>query len=520
MFGGFLDNLRSKRKSDGGVIVIDAGDMFQGTIAANETQGVAVIRAYNALGYHAVTIGNHEYDYGPAGAANIPQSPEDNPRGALLAAAAHASFPLLAANTQEKSSSKPVQWPGVAPSTIVEAGGVKIGIVGVASLHALDATIASNVSDLKMAPLAETVEHEAKRLREQGAAFVVVAAHAGGGCKKFDNPDDISSCEPSEIFNLARALDPSLVAVVVAAHTHQAVAHRVNGIAIIQSYAYGSSFGRADVRVDPSTSDAVVVRIHPPQSLCSAQGERQNKAPPSEASCEPGHYEDAPVQRSASVQAAIAQDIQSAEAKRNEPLGITLPKTLSHRGNPSSPAGDHIAAWMLATRPKADIAIVNGGGIRADLPKGPLAYGSLYELFPFDNRYASIRVKVDVARKLLREGLLGADNYSVAGVQVQATCKGDELQVDIIRHGRPLRDNESVVVLMSDYLAMTPRVKQAGMPQEDFVYEQDPPIREAIAAYLRTQGATFSPLSSSPISIPSTWPVSCSGKPRRSYQRF
>ena len=504
MLGGFLDNLRAKRSADGGVVLVDAGDMFQGTIAANETEGAAVIRAYNALGYHAANIGNHEFDYGPVGPAAIPKSPSDDRRGALAAAARQASFPLLASNFVDKATGKPVQWPGISPSTLVEVAGVKVGIVGVSTLETLETTIAANVDDLQMAPVAESIEREAKRLRDQGAAVVIASAHAGGACKAFQDPDDLSSCEASEIFEVARALDPSLVQVVIGAHTHRATAHRVNGIAVIQSYAYGSSFGRVDVRVDPSTGEAVVLRVHPPQALC----EKREGSSAAET-CEPGTYEGVPVQPSAAVRSAVTEDIEKAEIKRREPIGVTLPGELSRRGAPSSPLGDHLAAWMLEARPQAQIAMVNAGGIRASLPAGPLTYGTVYEMFPFDNRFASIRVKVEVVRKFVRANLLGADGFSIAGVRVQATCKGSDLHVDLLRGGRPLRDNEEVVLLMSDYMAMTSRVNDAGMPREAFAYEPDPPIREAIVEHLRNKGASATSTKPSPFAIPSGWPVVC-----------
>ncbi|MCL2824570.1 MAG: metallophosphoesterase, partial [Polyangiaceae bacterium] len=258
ILGGYVDILRAKRKSDGGVLLIDAGDMFQGTIAANETEGAAMIRAYNALGYDAASIGNHEFDYGPVGPNNIPRDPGDNPFGALQAAAKQAKFPLLAANLLDAATNKPVNWDGVAPSVIVDVRGISVGIVGVAGKNSLQSTIAPNVTTVKMEPPVDAILREAKQLREKGAAIVVVSAHEGGDCKKFDDPNDTSSCKvKDEIFNIANALDPGIVQVIVAAHTHQSMAHKVNGIAIIQSGADGNAFGRVDIKVDRTTKTVV-----------------------------------------------------------------------------------------------------------------------------------------------------------------------------------------------------------------------------------------------------------------------
>src|SRR5262249_54013827 len=86
LLGGYLSNLRAARAREGGaVLLLDAGDLFQGTLESNLNEGAVVVKAYNALGYAASAVGNHEFDYGPAGPATTPQSPQDDPRGALKA---------------------------------------------------------------------------------------------------------------------------------------------------------------------------------------------------------------------------------------------------------------------------------------------------------------------------------------------------------------------------------------------------------------------------------------------------
>src|ERR1041385_4877834 len=66
ILGGYLANVRAAREKDGGgVIVVDAGDMFPGTLESNLAEGADVVRAYNQLGYAAAAVGNHEFDYGP-----------------------------------------------------------------------------------------------------------------------------------------------------------------------------------------------------------------------------------------------------------------------------------------------------------------------------------------------------------------------------------------------------------------------------------------------------------------------
>lgn len=106
---GYVNAVRKARENDGGaVLLIDAGDMWQGTLESNLTEGESIVAAYNAMGYTAAAVGNHEFDFGPAGPAPIPNSDTDDPRGALKQRASEASFPFLAANLIDQSTGEPV----------------------------------------------------------------------------------------------------------------------------------------------------------------------------------------------------------------------------------------------------------------------------------------------------------------------------------------------------------------------------------------------------------------------------
>ena len=83
VLAGYLGVLRALRADDGALVVLDGGDMFQGTLESNLLEGAPVVEAYGALGYDAVTVGNHEFDYGPVGDATVARGPSDDPRGAL-----------------------------------------------------------------------------------------------------------------------------------------------------------------------------------------------------------------------------------------------------------------------------------------------------------------------------------------------------------------------------------------------------------------------------------------------------
>ena len=116
LLGGYLRNLREARAADGGaVLLLDAGDTFQGGIASDISEGALVVDAYNALGYDALAIGNHEFEYGAIETASGDGGTPDM-RGALKAAAARARFPFLAANLIDTATGRRVEWSNVRPS--------------------------------------------------------------------------------------------------------------------------------------------------------------------------------------------------------------------------------------------------------------------------------------------------------------------------------------------------------------------------------------------------------------------
>jgi 5'-nucleotidase len=478
--GGYLANLRRARARDGGaVVLLDGGDMFQGTLESNLGEGAAVVRAYGALGYTAVAIGNHEFDFGPVGEAATPSAPGDDPQGALKARAAEARFPFLAANVVDAKTGKPVAWRNVHATMLLDAAGVKVGVVGITTASTPRTTIAVNFAGLAMAPLAAAVETAARALRAGGATVVLVAAHAGGGCRRFEDPADLSTCDPAgEIFQAARALPPGAVDAIVAGHTHDGLAQRVNGVPIIEAYSEGRAFGRVDLTVDRASGRVLAAHLFPPHAIC----------PPDRCAAE--RYEGQPVLPDAAVAAATAPDRERVRALREARLGVTVTAPLTHERKLESPLGNLFADLMRRAHPEADLALVNGGSLRADIPAGPLTYGHLFEANPFDNRFALLHLTGRdlqrlVERNLARDGSV----LSLSGVRVLASCDRGRLDVRLERaDGRAIAPSERLLVVTSDFLA----TGGDGLFPEEARRGADlpggPPIREAMATLLRARG--------------------------------
>jgi len=510
---GYVDIVRQRRKADGGaVLLVSAGDMFQGTMESNLNEGAAVIRAFNAMGYDAAAIGNHDFDFGAVG-------PDDRlldePQGALKARARQANFLLLAANLVAKSSGKPLDWEGVAPSTIVEKAGLSIGVIGVAS-ETLDRIVRADLfTGIETSDLVAAIEREARALRSRGVAAVVVLAHAGGRCTEFGRPDDFSSCQSNgEIFRAARRLSPGLVDVIVAGHDHSGIAHLVNGVAIVEAYSRGRAFSRVDLRFrDGKLIDRM---IYPPRDVCPTQ-----TRPDSDAGCEPGSYDEATVEPSADIAELIAADLEAARTINEQSLGVVAKDAIARAQTEESPLGNFIVDLMLAAHPEADLALNNGGALRADLPAGLITYGRLYEAMAFDNVFATMRLRVgDLERDLERAFTIERDVVSVAGARILARCRGGRIDVSIEVDGTELDESATVQLVTSDYLAtggdglFSPETRRSSRIELDHGLM----IRDAMALRLRQRGGMIESASlydpgRPRLVYPAPAPVTCAARP-------
>ena len=447
ILAGHINNLRRRRGEDGAVLLLDGGDLFQGTLVSNLAEGAPVIDAYNLIGYSAASVGNHEFDYGPEGEAATPSGPGDDPRGALRARARQARFPLLAANIYQ--GQRRVDWQNAPATTMLTAGGVRVGVIGVTTESTPHTTIAANFAGLRIRPLAETIAEHARRLRGEGARVVIVTSHAGGRCESFGDPHDLSSCEADqEIFEVARALPRDAVDVIVAGHTHRGVAHWVNGVAIIESHAYGRAFGRVDLTVELPSGRLVDHRIYPPHELC-----REGRA--DDGDCVSAPYEGEPVTPDERVISSLAPSLARARVQRERPLGVVAGAQITRTRTDECPLGNLIVDLMRAARPDADVALTNGGGLRAPLPAGPLTYGRFYEAQPFDNRFAHVTITGAELTEVMRAALTRQGSFlSVSGVRVQGRCRGGQLEVRLTdERGRAIPPTRRLHMVTSDFLA-------------------------------------------------------------------
>ncbi len=110
---------------------------------------------------------------------------------------------------------------------------------------------------------------------------------------------------------------------------------------------------------------------------------------------------------------------------------------------------------MRALVPGADVALTNTGGLRSDLAEGPFTFGELYQLLPFDNQRVTVSLTGAQLRTVVKQNLeMAGSMVTLSGVSASAACDRGQLTVALRREsGGPIRDNESLTVVTTDFLA-------------------------------------------------------------------
>src|SRR5256886_1800612 len=182
---------------------LDGGDEMQGTLLSNFTFGLPAIAAMNAFGIDAAAIGNHEFDWSV---------------DTLRARMAGAKYRFLAVNITDSSGTARPEW--AEPWTLIERGGLKIAVIGLALRATPTNTAPRNLPGLAFGEGPAAVRRVLPRARA-AADFVIVLAHEGAFCDGAPGPDrgPAPACH-GEIMDIARGLDPGAGDLIVSRHTH------------------------------------------------------------------------------------------------------------------------------------------------------------------------------------------------------------------------------------------------------------------------------------------------------------
>ena len=197
---------------------VDAGDEMQGTLISNLRYGVPVVEALDRLGLQAAAVGNHDLDW---------------TIDTLRARMAEARYPWLVANLVDSASGRRPDW--AIPSTVVKAGGLRVGLIGYLTPGTKSMVKAANLAGIRIDSGAAALREPLAALRAEHPDAIVLLAHAGAVC-------DSAACT-GEILDLVRELGPGAVDAVVAGHTHRTMALDVSGVPLVEAGSSGLAVG-------------------------------------------------------------------------------------------------------------------------------------------------------------------------------------------------------------------------------------------------------------------------------------
>ena len=139
--------------------------------------------------------------------------------------------------------------------------------------------------------------------------------------------------------------------------------------------------------------------------------------------------------------------------------------------------------------PDADVAILNNAarGLWADLPEGPVTFGRLYDVFPFDNRVVRITLSgAELGEWLAGEIRQGRRGWlGISGIGVRASCLADGLHVDLLRASGRIRDDDRLVAVTIVSPTLSGNLALAVPPARAGSTENTPVVREVVEDWLR-----------------------------------
>lgn len=402
--GGFArvaGALKAERAKAKNVIIALAGDTLSPSLTSSIDKGAHIVDLLDRIGLDVFTPGNHEFDFGEA---------------IFRQRMGEAQFPLLAANLRD-ASDRPL--PGFADRKIIDVEGVKIGLFG---LTDDEAARRSNPGTLKLLPAIETAKREAKALRDAGADLVVVVTHS-------EWQDDL------------RLMKLGPVDIVLSGHDHNLLVAYDGRAVVGETQADGVNLVAIDVEIRIAADG--IKRWTPRFRIVDT----------------------ADVAPDAAIAARVAQ--YQAEINKALDVEIGVAKTpldsrkASVRGHETA-IGNYFADTMRAAA-GADVAIINGGGIR-----GNRTYASGTKLtrkdvareLPFNNQLVTLELSGADLRAALENAVWLIDKDAgrfaqISGARIvvrRGAVPGSRL-VSIDIGGKPLDDAKRYKIATIDFLA-------------------------------------------------------------------
>ena len=445
-------------------LLIDAGDFFQGHPVGTMTQGRAVIKYFNMIGYDLSVVGNHEFDLG-----------ED----VLIETYKLAQFPILSCNIIRKGTTELVEY--VQPYIILEKMGVKIGIIGVTTTDTDKMSFPDNIKNVEFLPAKESLERYIKTVRNEGIDLLIVVGHMGlpyypepvYKSRYIDTPDPSQTrnwgYDAQELAHEVEGID-----VFFGGHMHKGFTEPwedpLTHTMVFQGYAYGSNIGHITLKIDketktlsgyetPAIQEGVLVTLFDDEFIPDEE-----------------------------IADTILVMQKIAEAGMDEIIGEAAINITKSGTGPQNMIGNMVCEAILDYT-GADFSFMNLGGIRDELLAGSISYRDVFNVMPFDNQVVMFEVDGKFLKDIIETRVNGSRHgLRVAGIQVVINRKRSNFDrvTKLMIGGEPWDADKIYQIATTDFLlqgnaglALLTKIPESQITR----YEQD--LRDVIVEYIK-----------------------------------
>jgi len=363
-------------------VLVDAGDMYAGTLLSDSFFGEPVLAVMNLMSYDLSILGNHEFDYGSA---------------RLRMRLGQSKFPILSANVE-------LPFKGVSPTRIINAKGVRFGVIGLTTEETPTTTHPRNMKGIAVNSVTQAIDRALPMLRAR-SDFILVVGHLN----------------PAEETRIAQTYPE--IRLIVSGHTHRELTEpiHVGNATIVRTGSFGSFVGRIDLDFENSRLTKMNTR------LIAASGVAPDPA----------------------VLKVLEPWQRKIDQKMNTVLGVAIAPLPKTHPTQDSPLYD-LVADVYREKTGTQIALANTGGIRTDLPAGPITYGKLFEILPFENTLVTLNLTGTQLKRTLAVMLTAVSG--VRAVYDVSKPKNERLVSVTLADGSPLIDRATYSVTVNDFM--------------------------------------------------------------------
>ncbi|SMH34308.1 bifunctional UDP-sugar hydrolase/5'-nucleotidase [Maritimibacter sp. HL-12] len=428
------------------VVLMDAGDQYQGSLMYTTHKGAVEAEMMGRVGYEVMAVGNHEFDDGPEG---------------LLKLIDGVDFPVISGNVDVSQSN--ILADKVQNHAVMEIGGERIGVIS--ALATDTAETSSPGPNVIFQDVIDSLKADVAALEREGVNKIIALTHIG-----FVHDLEIAEQVPG-------------IDVVVGGHSHTLMSNSVEGaepyptmvgdVPVVQAYAYSKYLGQLTVTFDDAGE------------VIAAEGEPL--------------LLDAAVAEDAEIKARVAELVAPIDEMRKEVVAETAEPIDGERDSCRAmecQMGTLVADAMLerVADQGIQIAIQNGGGLRASIDAGPVTMGEVLTVLPFQNTLSTFYVSGQTVIDALENGVSqleeGAGRFpQVAGLKFAfdaAAEPGARISDVMVADGmdwKPIDPEASYGLVSNNY------VRNGGdgyrmFVDADEVYDFGPDLADVLAEYL------------------------------------